>query len=62
MSPSTFFIFIILALALFVFVVMIAFIISKLFAKTKKQFKKCPDCAEIIKIEAIICRFCSRSI
>jgi len=57
---------IILILAVFVIPFMlVGALIVVLVARAKKQggaTKKCPYCAEQIKIEAVVCRFCNRTI
>lgn len=34
----------------------------KLFADSRGDSKKCPHCAELIKAEANVCRFCGREV
>ena len=49
-------------LSVLLFILIIAFNIEELFAKKEYKEKKCPFCAEDIKIEAIICKHCSREL
>ena len=54
---------IILILFVLAIPLLIIFAIAKMFRnKQSNSVKKCPYCAEAIKAEAVVCRFCGRSI
>jgi hypothetical protein len=42
--------------------VVIAWVVVSMTKKANGQLKKCPYCAELIRPEAVVCRFCGRDI
>ena len=53
---------IILLLVIFGFGALFVWLMVKLFASRFGNSKRCPHCAEMIKAEANLCRFCGREI